>query len=317
VRPDEAGVVTGELIFVSPLKPSGWGWGKVRTGKGRKAKRGSRADEVRISGDLRGYLKGAFIEAHGEWNHHPTYGPQLRVVSIMSAPPESPDATVAWLQLHLPQIGTVRARQLVDRFGALLWETLANDPAALEEIPGLTADRVAELQRAYWMYAENRALYVKLYGFGYTQKEVDALAKTVPAKKIESIARTPHRLCLLNLISFGRAEALGVGLGVSLTDPSRLQAGVLDHLENVETSTGSTLFAVEDVVRYAASHMHVTDVQAVEQAVAALCDTEALLVRVGADHVAEVDTHRAEQDIADRVVSLIDASAWRVGHAYD
>ena len=85
---------------------------------------------------------GESVVCRGRYENHATYGRQFHAQECETDMPKDLEAVYAFLASRsLPYIGARTADKIIDKFGAAALEVIANDPAQLTLIPGISADK--------------------------------------------------------------------------------------------------------------------------------------------------------------------------------
>src|SRR5512135_3588186 len=103
-----------------------------------KMKVGGRHDLVTLVGNLPAVAPGEVLKVKGEWQIHPKFGEQFRIISYESVVP----ATVTGIENYLGSglikgIGPVMAGRLVTKFGLETLAVIENDTGRLREVEGI------------------------------------------------------------------------------------------------------------------------------------------------------------------------------------
>ena len=85
---------------------------------------------------------GESVVCRGRYENHATYGRQFHAQECETDMPKDLEAVYAFLASRsLPYIGAKTADKIIDLFGAEALEVIANDPARLTQVPGISADK--------------------------------------------------------------------------------------------------------------------------------------------------------------------------------
>lgn len=233
--------LTGELTAFRAVGSDGWGFGTLLTER----------EAVSVVGKLVGVRAGESVELEGVWGEHPKYGRQLRVRKCTSVMPQTEDGTVAWLASTLPSVGPGRARALVERFGAQLWEIIHSDPMQLASVPGITPARVEEIRAAYLKHEADRDNMIRLRGWGLTDNQIARCLeewKTLETV-VERVRENPYQLAdYVHGFGFERADKVATRAGVTHDSPARVLAGVR-HVLGESRTDGHCYLRIGEVVR--------------------------------------------------------------------
>ena len=93
---------------------------------------------------------GESVVCRGRYENHATYGRQFHAQECETDMPKDLEAVYAFLASRsLPYIGARTADKIIDKFGAAALEMIANDPAQLTLIPGISADKADRIQQEF------------------------------------------------------------------------------------------------------------------------------------------------------------------------
>jgi exodeoxyribonuclease V alpha subunit len=175
-------------------------------------------------------LPGAFLKAKGV-EVTDNFGLAFEIQELVSSVLKGAAGVESWLTYRMPEIGAVRARALVERFGEDLGATILTNPTALSTVPGLTMERAAEIQKAYVSYQDELAWVPKLVDNGLTMAHalIAFNAHGVGLEKV--LAEDPYALVDVEALSFEVVDALARRLGMNEKDPRRMRAWVRNLLE--------------------------------------------------------------------------------------
>jgi exodeoxyribonuclease V alpha subunit len=202
----------------------GWGFGTVRTA----------VDVVPITGTLSGVRIGSALELTGSWVQHPKYGRQFKAKTCTATVPVSNDGIVKWLAATLPDVGDGRARKLVERFGADLWNVIETAHEALATVEGITPKRAEAIRDAYFKHKADRDNMITLRGWGLTDSQIGKCIEQWGEVEIvvQRVHENPYQLSQ-HVYGFGfeRADKVATKAGIRHDAPERVQAGVAHVLE--------------------------------------------------------------------------------------
>ena len=93
---------------------------------------------------------GESVVCRGRYENHATYGRQFHAQECETDMPKDLEAVYAFLASRsLPYIGAKTADKIIDLFGAEALEVIANDPARLTQVPGISADKADRIQQEF------------------------------------------------------------------------------------------------------------------------------------------------------------------------
>lgn len=288
---EEAVTLTGELVDLSSrFWSEGWGFGKIKVA--------GLPDSVRITGALEGLRLGAQLIVTGRY-FDGKYGRELRVETLIEEEPRNEDGIKRWIVERVPQIGPVRATAIVNRFGTRAWDVFENSPHELEEIEGLTPERIQAIVRTWQHYAEERKRLAAYYDLGLTQRESRRCSDaTIEAQDVQT---DPYGLYIHGIVSFARAERLHASLNLPRDHVGRCVAATLHVVQEVAMD-GHTAVSDYYVVEHASAHTGVSP-RKMEQHLAEAI-RRGLLVPYH-DHVMTKALNDAEATIASKIKDLL------------
>ena len=140
---------------------------------------------------------GESVVCRGRYENHATYGRQFHAQECETDMPKDLEAVYAFLASRsLPYIGARTADKIIDKFGAAALEVIANDPAQLTLIPGISADKADRIQQEFKRMFGMRELIAYLAQFempGTCVSRAGSLA-------ITSSASAPNRSMILSAV---------------------------------------------------------------------------------------------------------------------
>ena len=225
---------SGEITDISKkFWNSGWGFATVVLDK--------TGDAVKVVGALEGYGVGMRISFTGCWVENPKFGMQIEVQSIVRDLPETPSGVARWLEEVLPQIGPQRAMECVRRFGVPgIWKTIETEPIKLQEIPGITAERVDDIIEAYAKFKSTRDLEIKLFNLGLERKEMPGVIREFGPEAPETLGANPYELYFRSGFTFNRTDIIGNNAGIQDGDLRRTEAAIVETIRKACYDYGHT-----------------------------------------------------------------------------
>jgi exodeoxyribonuclease V alpha subunit len=194
---------------------------------------------ITIVGSLVGIPEGAALRVTGRYETSSRFGEQFRIARYTEVAP----ATIEGLRRYLGSglikgIGPELAGRIVERFGIETLEVLDRDPARIGEVPGIGRSRARAVRDAWAAQRQIREVMVFLQGYGVSPAFAARIYKRYGAAAIARVRENPYRLAFdVWGIGFRSADKLAAALGVGPGEPSRLEAGVRQVLDD-EASNG-------------------------------------------------------------------------------
>jgi exodeoxyribonuclease V alpha subunit len=205
---------------------------------------------VTITGNLPGINSGEILDLWGEWNRHPKFGHQFKIVRFQSVQP----ATAVGIEKYLGSglirgIGPVMAGRLVQKFGADTLEVIENEPGRLEEVEGIGRKRVQMIKEAWETQREIRNVMIFLQGHGVSAAYATKIYKQYGQDAIAVVQDNPYRLAAdISGIGFMSADKIAQNLGVPRDSLVRAEAGILFVLHQL-TNEGHVYYPYEPLIK--------------------------------------------------------------------
>ena len=144
-------------------------------------------------------------------------------------------STEGWVEYLLregPNLGDIRAKELVGLFGSNVVQVLANEPdKAASSIKGLNPERLKELSewaREELLLSDTKKL---LYSLQFTPGVVRKLVMKFGRKTTQVIKSDPFLTTEVDGIGFITASKIAEKVGCPATDPRRIRCGILHVME--------------------------------------------------------------------------------------
>lgn len=292
--PTDIQSIRAVIEFFQVKKENNWGIARIRAGAKKY---------VAVGEWPEGCQNGDIVEIVGTVGNHPQYGEQLAITRVVAHFPARADAIQEWLEARLPHVGPERAQAIVKKFGAELWNILDERPERLQEIPGLTPERVAELLVAYRQHAFERELVVQLLALGLNGRQATSALKRWGKETLPNIAQDPYLLFLEGITDFLLIDAIAKReYKVRHDDPRRVCA-LLRSLLDEELQKGSTTAIRHTLLQALARKLDLPKPK-VEEILAVSKNAPFVLTE---KNVSAMSAYQAEAKIAARVRNLMRA----------
>ncbi len=185
--------------------------------------------EVTVVGALNGVNVGALLHLEGIWTSHPQYGRQFEIRSYSVHFP----ATIEGLRKYLGSglvrgVGPVTAGRIVDYFGLQILDVIESTPHRLREVPGIGTHRADTIARAWEEQKQIKEIMMFLQGHGVSTSLAVRIYKQYGQESIAIVQSNPYQLARdVYGIGFRTADKIAQDMGMSLSAPERVQAGLL------------------------------------------------------------------------------------------
>ena len=206
-------------------------------------------DLVTIVGCLVSMTPGEVLRLKGDWDSHPKYGEQFKVVSYETVTP----ATVKGIERYLGSglikgIGPVMAKRLVNKFGLETLEIIENSADRLKEVEGIGEKRIDMISTAWAEQKEVRDVMLFLQGHEVSSNYAAKIYRQYGKESIRVVKENPFRLADdIFGIGFLTADKIAGNLGIPKDSEMRAEAGILYVLRKL-ADEGHVYYPYEDLI---------------------------------------------------------------------
>lgn len=197
-------------------------------------------------GDINDETSYKFI---GKLVNHPRYGQQFQATNYSQAQPTTKQGIINFLSGdQFKGIGKKTAEKIVDQLGLNAINKIVADSTVLAPLhlkPNLVQTLVDHLNTVQGM----DKIIIGLNDFGFGSSLAGAIYEKYRDETLEVIMQNPYQLVAdIDGISFKRADAVAQKLHIGLDDPRRVQAAILQVLDDVTVQTGDTYTTAKPLV---------------------------------------------------------------------
>ena len=260
-----------------------------------------------VCGTLGELHVGQSVVCRGRYETHATYGRQFHATECITDMPRDLDAVYAFLASRsLPYVGPATAQKIIEKFGAASLDVIANEPARLTEIKGISADKADRIQQEFKRMFGMRELIAYLAQFEIGPRRAMEVFQTFGPGAAQAIAANPYLLCGEPLqLDFRHADSIAQYYQMEGDCAQRLEAALLRTLRH-NAGNGHTCLPRERLVATASAFIH----QPPEKLTTALesCLSSGELASCswnGGEYIYLPDLLAAEQAIAARLAFLV------------
>jgi len=188
----------------------------------------AKANLVTIVGILPTIYEGERIQASGEWLNHPKYGLQFQVSEFKSMEP----TTIIGIQKYLSSglikgIGPVYAEKIVGKFGLSTLTVLDENAKRLKEVKGIGRKRYQIIVDAWQSQRQIREVMLFLASHGVSTTYAIKIYKEYGTQSISVLKKNPYQLAEdIFGVGFLTADKIAKNIGVSETEPARIESGI-------------------------------------------------------------------------------------------
>ncbi len=221
-------------------------------------------------GYLHGVAVGERVILTGSWINHSVYGEQLKVVMFEKKQPTTAESIYKYLASGIIKgVRESTAKKIVEMYGEESLDIIANHPAKLAKIRGISIDKALAVQACYNEQVGASALVMFLQNHGVSVNIASKVYKTFGSAAVDFINSNPYILCdEIDGISFKTADTIARRMNVSASDVNRLKSGTMYTLR-YNTQFGHSYLPYNDLEAGAADMLRCS-CEDVEGAISAL-----------------------------------------------
>lgn len=267
-------------------------------------------DLVTVIGHAATISAGEWATVTGEWVNDRNHGQQFKARFLKTSAPTTAEGIEKYLSSGMIRgIGPAYAKRLVKAFGENVFDIIEAEPDRLKEVDGIGPIRAKRIVSAWAEQKVVREIMVFLHSHGVGTARAVRIFKTYGADAVQVMSENPYRLARdIRGIGFKTADAIAMKLGIEKTAMIRVRAGISYALTEA-MDEGHCGLPVEKLLPLAGDLLDVP-VELVQTAVGLELD-EGVVVRdqvVGTDCIFLAGLHRAEQNIAERLKTLLNGT---------
>lgn len=175
------------------------------------------------------------VDMTGRWKKDAKYGLQFMMESYEEIIDPGKNGIVAYLSSGLIRgIGKRLAERIYNTFGDNTLAILDNDPDRIQEVPGISGKRSAQLRDSYLETRSARRIITLLAPLDINAGQAIRLQKELGIRAEELLKEHPYEVFERGLLPFDAADRLAERQGIPRTAPERVAAGLLHTLELAE-----------------------------------------------------------------------------------
>ena len=271
----------------------------------------SGCEEFTVVGTLPELSPGEQVVFSGEWTEHRSYGRQFRCAGCEIQAPTTLLGIERYLGGGLIRgIGPSTAALIVACFGEDTLTVLSEHPERLIRVPGIGKKRMEMISESFREQQEARRALVFLQSYGISPALAVRISKRYGESTPEIVKNNPYRLCEeIDGVGFRTADRIGLALGASPDDESRVQAALKYILHDAAVNRGH-VYLPENELYAAAAELLQIPLSFCRDQLTALLIVGTLVAESGADDLRRIYLPcywRAEREVALRIRRLMAA----------
>lgn len=204
--------------------------------------------------------EGETVSVKGNWEYHKKFGRQFAVQSYTLQRPTTPEGIFAFLTSGLlPNIGPVRAKQIVDLFGLETLDIIDQHPEKLLKIQGLGKKSVQKITGQWKQNDTLRKLVLFLQEYDVSLTTTQKIFRKYGPSAQEIISQNPYSLYEdISGIGFIKADLIAQKMGFAPDSYQRIRAGLI-YIMNNAASEGHCCLPLEEGIQRAAEILSVSE----------------------------------------------------------
>ena len=213
----------------------------------------SKGEKFTVVGCLPTLSPGEAVSLAGEWDDHPMYGRQLRVLRCDIEMPTTLSGVERYLASGLIKgIGPSTARLIVQEFGKETLEIMTYHPEKLLAISGIGPVRYEQITTSFSEQVGTRRTMVFLQTYGISPALSMKITKQYGDKTESMLSENPYRMIDdIEGIGFLTADRIAQSMGMPQGGDFRLQYGIKYVLQEASSAEGHTYLPRDMLIRRA------------------------------------------------------------------
>lgn len=188
---------------------------------------------------------------YGEFKDHPKFGLQFQASHFRKDIPQTKQGVVNYLSSEMFKgIGKKTAENIVETLGENAISKILNQPSLLDTVPKLPPDKAKMLYDTLMEHQGLEQVMVALNQYGFGPQLSMRIYQAYKEETLDIIQKNPYKLVEdIEGIGFGRADELGLQLGIAGSHPDRIRAACLYTLENESMQNGHVFVSAADLLK--------------------------------------------------------------------
>ncbi len=185
-------------------------------------------------GTLGNVAEGMYIQAEGEYVHHPQYDIQFKFTSYNISMPEDTKGIEKYLGSGIIKgIGEVLAKRIVKKFKLDTLRIIEEEPERLAEVKGISLDKANKIAVSYSESHEFQEVIIFLSKYGINAKLAIKIYEEYGKEVYNVIRDNPYRLAEdVAGVGFKKADEIAMAAGIAEDSSFRIHSAILYVLNN-------------------------------------------------------------------------------------
>lgn len=185
-------------------------------------------EEVTCVGTFSDIAEGENIEAHGNYNDHPTYGRQFAVKSFEEKAPKDEMAIERYLgSSAIKGVGIALAARIVRRFKSDTFRIIEEEPERLAEVKGISERKAMEIADQVNAKRDLRQAMIFLQQYGISTTLAVKIYNTYGQEIYGILKENPYRMADdVDGVGFRTADEIASRVGIRTDSDFRIRSGI-------------------------------------------------------------------------------------------
>ena len=185
-------------------------------------------EEVTCVGTFSDIVEGENIEAHGNYNDHPTYGRQFAVKSFEEKAPKDEMAIERYLGSGaIKGVGIALAARIVRRFKSDTFRIIEEEPERLAEVKGISERKAMEIADQVNAKRDLRQAMIFLQQYGISTTLAVKIYNTYGQEIYGILKENPYRMADdVDGVGFRTADEIASRVGIRTDSDFRIRSGI-------------------------------------------------------------------------------------------
>lgn len=193
-------------------------------------------------GSMPTITEGTTLELTGEMGFNNKYGEQFKIASARIVIPTDCESILRYLSSGLFKgVGEVTAFNIVDMFGEDTFKIIADEPAKLAKVAGVSYKKAMAIHETYTAYVEMQDTILYLQGLGISLNLALNIYKAYGKNTVNTVESNPYKLIEdIDGVGFYTADKIAESAGIDRDSLFRITAGIMYALKSAASNNGHT-----------------------------------------------------------------------------
>lgn len=188
----------------------------------------SEGDEIFV-GNVPGLVEGMYIQAEGEYVHHPQYDIQFKITESELSMPSDTESITRFLGSGIIKgIGQALAKRIVKKFGDDTLRIIDEEPERLAEVKGISESKAEQIAVKYSENRSYRNVIMFLSKYGISIKNSMKIYREFGDQIYSVIQKNPYKIAdNVPGIGFKTVDSIAINSGISMDSEFRITSAIL------------------------------------------------------------------------------------------